>query len=223
MSKSPPFNRSQLEDLIGKGLSVFDLPVDADWLAVKLLDYLAELHKWNKAYNLTAVRDPLQMLPRHIYDSLSVLPWVQGDALADAGTGAGLPGIPLALCHPQRHFTLLDSNGKKTRFVQHAVTHLGMSNVDVVQTRVEQFQPERPFDTVFSRAFASLLDFADGCGRLLGPQGRLVALKGKYPQEELDELQSARPEWQLLQKERLQVSGLQGERHVIVLSRGSAG
>jgi len=218
MSKLPPFDRALLTDRLNKGLSWFELPVEPDWLAEKLLDYLAELYKWNRAYNLTAVRDPAQMLPRHIYDSLSVLPWVQGDDIADAGTGAGLPGIPLALCHPQRRFTLLDSNGKKTRFVQHAVAHLGLDNVNVVQTRVADFQPERPVDTVFSRAFASLTDFVAGCGQMLAPEGRLVALKGRYPQQELEELQALRPEWQLLQSERLQVPGLDGERHVVVLA-----
>ncbi len=220
MKKQPSFARASLQAPMAEGLAAIELPVDGAWLAEKLLDYLAELHKWNRAYNLTAVRDAEQMLPRHIFDSLVASPWVKGDVIADAGTGAGLPGIPLALCHPRRHFTLLDSNGKKTRFVQHAVAQLSLDNVSVVQARVEKFSPEQPFDTVFSRAFSSLQEFAASCGGMLAPEGRLVALKGKYPQEELEALQASHPEWLLQQSERLQVPGLEGERHIVVLGRG---
>ncbi|MCW8903471.1 16S rRNA (guanine(527)-N(7))-methyltransferase RsmG, partial [Sedimenticola sp.] len=121
-----------------------------------LLDYLALLLKWNKAFNLTAIRDPGEMVPRQLLDSLSILNLVQGERVLDVGTGPGLPGIPLAVAQPDRQFVLIDSNGKKTRFVQQAVVALGLDNVQVVRTRVEAYQPDAGFDTITSRAFAAL-------------------------------------------------------------------
>lgn len=197
------------------GLAAFDLPVDHDTLAEQLTRYLAELHKWNRAYNLTAVRDPLEMLPKHIFDSLTAVPYVAGERIADAGTGAGLPGIPLALCYPHKHFTLLDSNGKKTRFVQRAVSQLQLAHADVVQARAEDYEPAQLFDTVFCRAFTSLANFVERCAGMLATDGRLVAMKGRYPDDEISELPSG---WQVEHSEPVTVPGLDGERHILMLT-----
>ena len=197
------------------GLAAFDLPVDHDLLAEQLTRYLAELHKWNRAYNLTAVRDPLEMLPKHIFDSLAAVPFVAGGRIADVGTGAGLPGIPLALCYPQKHFTLLDANGKKTRFVQRAVNQLQLTNVEVVQHRAEDYQPEQPFDTVFCRAFTSLATFVERCAGMLAAGGRLIAMKGRYPDDEVAELPVG---WRVAETQPLAVPGIDGERHILTLT-----
>jgi 16S rRNA (guanine527-N7)-methyltransferase len=150
-----------------------------------LLDYLALLRKWNSAFNLTAVRDPGQMVVRHLLDSLSVLPHVDALRIADVGSGGGLPGIPLAIARPDCQVTLLDSNGKKTRFMFQAVNDLGLGNCEVVRSRVEAWQPAQPFDAVISRAFASLADMIDTCSHLLAPGGTLLAMKGQYPEDEV--------------------------------------
>ena len=154
----------------------------------QLLDFVRLLAKWNKVYNLTAVRDPEEMVTRHLLDSLAVLPYVQGSRVLDVGTGAGLPGIPLAIACPEREFTLLDSNSKKTRFVQQAVNELGLGNVRVVHARCEDFHPEQGFDVVLSRAFASIADMLASSGRHCAPHGRILAMKGADPADELMDL-----------------------------------
>lgn len=156
----------------------------------KLLDYLALLMKWNRAYNLTAIRDPDEMVPRQLLDSLSILPLVRGKQILDVGTGAGLPGIPLAICIPDASFTLIDANGKKTRFVQQAKMELGLENLQVQQTRIEQFESTQGFDTITSRAFAALPKIVELTARLLSKDGVLLAMKGTVPKQELDKLQS---------------------------------
>ncbi len=217
------FDKTETGTQLRAGLSFFALPegIDADHLAESLCRYLAELHKWNQTYNLTAVREPRQMVPRHIFDSLSALPFVSGARIADIGTGAGLPGIPLALCFPDIHFTLLDANGKKTRFVQHAVNSLGLQNVMVEQARIETFRPEPLFDAAISRAFASLQDFVAGCAHAVTPGGRLIAMKGRYPDAELAALATAQTGWQLSQSTSVVVPELAGERHILVLQHSS--
>ncbi len=217
------FNKTETGTQLRAGLSFFALPegVDADRLADSLCLYLAELHKWNQAYNLTAVREPREMVPRHVFDSLSALPFVGGSRIVDIGTGAGLPGIPLALCFPHVQFTLLDANGKKTRFVQHAVNRLGLRNVTVVQARIEAFRPEPRFDAAISRAFASLQDFVAGCAHAVIPGGRLIAMKGRYPDAELAALATARTGWQVSQSTSVAVPELDGERHILVLQRSA--
>ena len=177
-----------------------------------LLNYLDLLAKWNKAYNLTAVRDIAQMVPRHLLDSLAIAPHLEGRRFIDVGTGAGLPGIPLAIMFPDREFHLLDSNGKKTRFLFQVKTTLGLDNMAVHHARVESFQPERLYDVVLSRAFASLKDMVVGCRHLLDGDGRFLAMKGAYPAEELAavgrqcELKGAYP---------LVVPGLAEQRHLV--------
>ncbi len=153
-----------------------------------LYRFIQLIAKWNKAYNLTAVRDPLEMVSLHMLDSLAILPHLKLPRVADIGTGAGLPGIPLALCLPDCHFTLVDSNSKKTRFVQQAVLELKLKNVDVVHSRVELLQPEVLFSTVICRAFASMTDILQLTGHLLADDGLLLAMKAQQPEQELIDL-----------------------------------
>lgn len=182
----------------------------------QLRTYLDLLQRWNKVYNLTAVRDPAQMLPLHLWDSLAVVPFIQAEHCLDVGSGAGLPGIPLAILRPTQTFTLLDTNGKKTRFIQQAALELGLTNLKVVQARVEQWQPTQPFAAIISRAFASLADFVTVSGMHLAAQGTLYAMKGRYPDSEIAELPAG---WMLARSHPLSVPGLEAERHLLELTR----
>lgn len=181
----------------------------------QLIGYVELLDKWNKAYNLTSVRDPQQMLVRHILDSIVVNPHLQGSRFIDVGTGPGLPGIPLAIVRPDAHFTLLDSLGKRVRFLRQVQHELGLNNIEPVQSRVEAFTSEPPFDGVISRAFASLQDMLSWCHHLPAkPEGRFYALKGVRPDDELAVL----PEDIVLESViKLGVPELDGERHLIIL------
>ena len=172
---------------LNHGLDALGLALDQAH-RTRLLDYLELLVKWNRAFNLTAVRDPGLMVGRHLLASLVVLPYVQGSRVADIGAGAGLPGIPLAIASPQRHFVLVDSNSKKTRFLNQVRLELGLTNVEVIHGRAETFSPDEPFDTVVSRAFASLVDFWRLSHHLLAPAGVMLAMKGPRPERELLEL-----------------------------------
>lgn len=183
----------------------------------RLLQYLALLLKWNRAYNLTAV-PPAEMVSRHLLDSLAVLPYLQGQRCADVGTGAGLPGIPLAIASPEKNFELLDSNGKKIRFVTQAITELGLPNARAHQSRVEQWRPQAGYEAITSRAFTALADMANLCEHLLAPQGRLLALKGQYPAEELNALPNR---FEVEACHPLQVPGASGQRHLVVLRRAA--
>ena len=178
----------------------------------KLQNYLALLQRWNKVYNLTAVRDPKQMLALHLFDSLAVADYIQGDYCLDVGSGAGLPGIPLAIMQPERQFTLLDTNGKKTRFIQQAIIELQLSNAKVVQTRVETWQPPQAFDAIISRAFASVADFVDSSLQHLQADGCLYAMKGQLIASEWHDL----PDSVSIRKtHRLDVPMVDAERHLI--------
>ena len=181
-----------------------------------LLTYLQLLMTWNKAYNLTAIRDPGEMIKLHLLDRLAVLPHVAGRRLIDVGTGAGLPGIPLAIMCPERDFTLMDSNGKKTRFLFQARCDLGLSNLKEINSRVENHRPEVPYDAVLSRAFTSVADMVKKCSHLLSPEGLFLAMKGKFPQSELSEVGKG---YKVNASHILQVPGVDGERHLIVISR----
>ena len=181
-----------------------------------LLAYLQLLMTWNRAYNLTAIRDPREMIKLHLLDSLAVLPHLSGKRLIDVGTGAGLPGIPLAIMCPERDFTLLDSNGKKTRFLFQARCDLGLSNLKEINSRVESHRPEVPYDAVLSRAFTSVADMVNKCSHLLSPEGLFLAMKGKFPQSELSEIGK---DYKVNASHTLQVPGVDGERHLIVISR----
>lgn len=179
-----------------------------------LLAYLELLQHWNRSFNLTAVRDRPSMIARHLLDSLSILPWLSGRHLLDAGTGAGLPGVPLAIARPAIEVTLLDSSGKKVRFLNHVCRELELRNAHPVQARLETYEPGHGFDTIVSRAFASLVDFAEATRHLAG-SARLLAMKGRFPAAELDLL----PGWvQLHSVEKLEVPGLQEDRHLVIMS-----
>jgi 16S rRNA (guanine527-N7)-methyltransferase len=179
-----------------------------------LLRLLDELEQWNRAYNLTAVTDRSEMLNLHLLDSLSASAALQGERIADVGTGAGFPGLPLAVLHPKLKFTLLDSNGKKIRFVAHAVRTLGLPNVQAVQSRAEALRPAAPFDTVLARAVAPLPKLLNAVRTLCGARTRVVALKGKLPAAELAALPAG---WQLLSSRAVQLPGVAAERHVLTL------
>ncbi|MCB2427073.1 16S rRNA (guanine(527)-N(7))-methyltransferase RsmG [Methylophaga pinxianii] len=178
-----------------------------------LLDYLALLHKWNKVYNLTSVRDPQTMLTRHIMDSLSLIPYLQCNNLLDVGSGAGLPGIPLAICFPQMAVTLLDSNIKKTRFLQQVKAELKLNNVTVVHGRVEQVTLPK-FDVITARAFATIAEIIDLAARHCDDAGSLVLMKGVYPEQELAAVGSG---FTLKDVIALNVPGDQAERHLVRL------
>lgn len=180
-----------------------------------LLGYLGLLSRWNRVYNLTAVRDPDLVVGRHLLDSLAILPWLGDGPVLDLGTGAGLPGVPLAIARPACRFTLLDSNGKKTRFVQQVAGELGLANIEVVRARVEQMARPRHYAAIVSRAFADLAAMVRLSTPLLAPGGRWLAMKGAVAQSELDAL----PEGIAVELVPLAVPGEAGERHLVILSR----
>ena len=174
--------------------------------------FLGELAKWNKAYNLTAIRDPGQMLTHHLLDSLSILPYLQGQRCLDVGTGAGLPGLILALARPDTHWTLLDSKSKKIRFLQHVLYELKPSNVELALSRVEDYRPAQSFSTIVSRAFSSLSNFYQLTAHLKAEDGQLLAMKGAVPLQEIAELPAMEST-----TVRLQVPGMDSERHLIII------
>ncbi|HHW78176.1 MAG TPA: 16S rRNA (guanine(527)-N(7))-methyltransferase RsmG [Xanthomonadaceae bacterium] len=203
-----------IEQSIVEGSERLGIPLSAQAVA-QLMVYLALLERWNRAYNLTAVRDPEAMVVRHVLDSLSILPWVEGPRVLDVGSGAGLPGIPLAIARPGDEFCLLDSNGKRTRFLTQVVAELRLRNVGVVRSRVEDYQPENLFNSVVSRAFATLADMVAGAGRLCAPAGRLLAMKGIFPDDELALLP---PGCVVVGVYPLHVPHLEAERHLVHLT-----
>lgn len=180
----------------------------------QLVAYVEMLHKWNKAYNLTSVRDPNEMLVRHILDSIVVAPHLQGTRFIDVGTGPGLPGIPLSIVRPESHFTLLDSLGKRVRFLRQVQHELKLTNIEPVQSRVEDFPAEPPFDGVISRAFASLNDMVSWCHHLPGDTGRFYALKGQLPEDEIALLPAGLAVESIVE---LKVPHLEGERHLVIV------
>jgi 16S rRNA (guanine527-N7)-methyltransferase len=176
----------------------------------QLIGFIELLARWNRAYNLTAVRDPLEMVPRHLLDSLAVRPYLLGSPVLDLGTGPGLPGIPLAILDQTRRFVLLDSNGKKVRFVRQAALELGLTHVGVVQARMESYRPEEKFATIVSRALAELETQWRAAGPLLANPGLFLIMKGRRPDAELDALTA--PNRAI---HRLEVPFLDAERHLI--------
>ena len=186
----------------------------ADRQKDQLIQLVQLLNKWNKAYNLTSVRDPQEMLVKHILDSIVVSPYLQGDLFIDVGTGPGLPGLPLAIINPTKQFVLLDSLGKRISFIRNAVRELGLTNVEPVLSRVEEYQSEQKFDGVLSRAFASLKDMTDWCHHLPKQDGYFYALKGIYHEDEVQELDK---KFEVKDVITLNVPELVGERHLIVL------
>lgn len=183
----------------------------------RLLEYAKLLGKWNRVYNLTAIRDEQQVVSHHLLDSLSVLPHLKGIVhLADVGTGGGLPGIPLAIAVPQLHVTLIETNHKKSAFLTQACIELGLVNTRVINRRVEEVRAEPPFDAAISRAFSDVADFVKLAGHLVGPGGVLLAMKGLFPDEELTQLPQP---WMLVESIALDVPGLDAARHLLRLTR----
>ncbi|MBE0370010.1 MULTISPECIES: 16S rRNA (guanine(527)-N(7))-methyltransferase RsmG [Pseudoalteromonas] len=182
----------------------------------QLVQYVELLDKWNKAYNLTSIRNPNEMVVKHIMDSLMVAPHLSGKHYIDVGTGPGLPGIVLAIALPETQFVLLDSLGKRVRFLMQVKHALGLDNVMPVQSRVEDYQPDVKLDGVLSRAFASLQDMVQWCEHLIDNSGRFIALKGQFPEQELENLPTG---VHFEQKISLEVPELDAERHLIILSK----
>ena len=183
--------------------------------ARRLLTLLDELARWNRTYNLTAISTPAEMLTHHLLDSLAIQRDLQGTRIADVGTGAGFPGLPLAVCNPARHFTLIDSTAKKIRFVSHAAQALGLTNVTAVHARAESLRPETPFDTVVARALAPLPRLLAQVAPLCGAKSRVLAMKGRWPTQELASLPAP---WRLAGSRELTIPGLAEARCVIVLT-----
>ncbi|HFD12837.1 MAG TPA: 16S rRNA (guanine(527)-N(7))-methyltransferase RsmG [Crenotrichaceae bacterium] len=188
------------------GLSVNQKQID------QLLNLLVLLQKWNRTYNLTAIKGLHQMIVWHLLDSLALSIYIDGDQILDVGTGAGFPGLPLAIIHPLQHFVLLDSNLKKTRFVQQAVFELGIDNVEVVHTRIQDYQPEHQFDTVFARAVSSLADMVDNVTRLVNHGGRILLPKGQFPQTEITGIIDY--EFSVI---KLDIPGMDAQRHLVMV------
>lgn len=202
--------------LLDRGLAELKLQLSPD-ARQKLLDFAALLGKWNRVYNLTAIRSPEQAITHHLLDSLVVLPHLEGIArLADIGSGGGLPGIPLAIARPDLQISSIETVGKKASFQQQAKIELGLSNFMPVHARVEDVVPQAPFDAVISRAFSDIADFVRLTRHLLGPGGRFLAMKGVYPR---DELASLPDDVHVVVTHPLTVPGLDAERHLIILER----
>jgi 16S rRNA (guanine527-N7)-methyltransferase len=203
-----------LSEKLAQGVAELGLRLPAATLR-KLLDYLALIAKWNRVHNLTSVRESSKMVSKHLLDCLAVVPHLEAHTVLDVGSGAGLPGIPLALMWSQASVTLLDSNHKKAAFLRQAVIELGLNNVDVVCERVETWQPAHEFDLVISRALSDLPEFVNLAGRLCGADGVVAAMKGVYPYEELAQLPH---EFRLRSVVPLKVPGVLAERHLVLLN-----
>lgn len=203
---------------LGQGIEKLGLRLPPG-VETRLLDYLTLLQKWNRVYNLTAIRDTPKLVSHHLLDSLAVLPHLSGERVLDVGTGPGLPGIPIALARPDWSVTLLDSNHKKTAFLTQAVGDLGIANAEVRRERVEQWRPPGAFEVIISRAFSELADFVRQAGHLLAPGGRFVAMKGLYPYEEIAQLPAG---FRVERVEPLAVPGVEGERHLVMIEKTTA-
>lgn len=209
------------EVALDRGLSALTLALAPDARA-KLLAFIALLGKWNRTYNLTAIRDPLRMVSHHLLDSLAVIPYLpmqNGAALADIGSGGGLPGIPLAIARPQWQITLNDSNRKKTAFLRQAAMELKLANVQVHPGRVEDWTPARRFAVAISRGFAELADFIFTCRRLVAPNGVVAAMKGVYPTDELARTPAGTSCDRIF---RIEVPFIEAERHLVLCRAASA-
>ena len=199
--------------MLSQGLAALGLRLTQEQKEA-LLAYLQLLEKWNRHYNLTAIRDPKAMLAKHVLDSLSIWPYVQGRQILDVGSGAGLPGIPLAIACPERQFTLLDSSTKKFRFLMQAAIELGLFNLTAVGNRIQDYRPPHLFDTVVARAFAKLAEFVALAGPLCQPGGELLALKGVFPEKELEELPAT---FKVVEVCALSVPEINAQRHLVRL------
>lgn len=206
---------TELDLLLGAGASALGVPLTPEQRA-RLLRLIAELVEWNGRFNLTAIREPAEMVRKHLLDSLAVQPFIAGERIADVGTGPGFPGLPLAVVNPARRFTLVEATAKKARFVEHAAAALGLDNVEVVNARAEAWKPPQPFDLVVCRALGKLHEFIRFAGHLCARDGRMLAMKGQYPEAELEAVPRG---WRVVAVHRLDVPGLDAERHLVELAR----
>jgi 16S rRNA (guanine527-N7)-methyltransferase len=207
--------REALQTQLERGIAALGVTLP-EGAVDRLLDYRELLERWNSAYNLTAVRNADEMIARHLIDSLAILPYVQGRSLADLGTGPGLPGIPLAIAEPAREVLMVDSNGKKVRFLREAIRSLKLTNGRALQSRVEDV--EGTFECITSRAFATLADMLGWGGHLLAPGGVWLAMKGKHPAEELGGMPEG---FRVEAIHALAVPGVEGERHLVIIRRSA--
>ena len=199
--------RKQLEI----GLRAMGLHVPAP-VQQQLIRFLLLLHRWNQSYNLTAIRDPVEMVSKHLLDSLAVMPYIEGESVLDAGSGAGLPGIPLALTLPHRRFVLLDCNGKKTRFLTQARIELGLENVEIVNLRVEDYQPGLYFDVIIARAWAGAAEILEKTAHLQRPGTQILVMQGKL------DVPEQMPGYELLESHSLEIYGLDAARHLLEIT-----
>jgi len=206
--------RDEEREILRMGAADLEVAVD-DVQAETLLRLVDELEAANARFNLTAIRDRPGMLRKHVLDSLSLQPYLKGSRMADVGTGAGFPGLPLAVINPGFHFALIEATGKKARFVAQTAERLGCGNAEVVNMRAESYRPFGPFDTVMARALSSLADFVAYAGHLCAPGGRLLAMKGKRPDEEISTVPKS---FRVVAVHRLKLPGLDDERHLVELS-----
>src|SRR5471032_963062 len=210
------FDRITLADVLSNGIKELQLDLNEAQIE-KLLDYLALLFKWNSVYNLTSVRDPMQMVTHHLLDSLAAVPAFKGaDNVLDVGAGGGLPGMVLAIARPDMKVAMIDTVHKKTAFLTQVKAELGLGNVTVYTMRVEQLQVKQLFDVITSRAFADLSDFVNWSGHLLAKGGQFIALKGVAPPDERERLPA---EWKVTELRAIQVPGLNAERHLVFIAR----
>jgi 16S rRNA (guanine527-N7)-methyltransferase len=209
-------NRDILKKQLEQGLQQLSLGLDAA-AVTRLLDFLELIGKWNRSYNLTTVSDPAQMVSRHLLDSLALQPRVHGDTLLDIGSGAGFPGIPLAIALPETRVVMLDSGGKKIRFLNHVIRTLGLENAMTVHERVEAYQPRQCPETITARAVAALPQLIEWCSHLLGPDTRLLAMKGRYPEQELLALPAG---FMIDNVIAMKVPGESADRHLVIVRRG---
>lgn len=214
-SESRHVDRAQESALLQSGARALGLELDAGQIAM-LLTLVDELERANAEFNLTAIRDRPAMLSKHVLDSLSAQPYLRGVEIADVGTGAGFPGLPLAIVNPTRRFTLIEATGKKARFVEQTAQRLGLKNVAVKNERAERLRATGPFESIVSRALGSLADFAGHAGHLCAPDGRLLAMKGRRPDAEIAAVPAS---FRVLAVHRLQLPGLDDERHLVELCR----
>lgn len=189
----------------------------SDHVQQQLVHFLELILTWNRVINLTSITEPREMVYLHIIDSLSVTPYLHGKNMLDVGTGAGLPGIPLAIVNPEQHWVLLDKNSKKTRFLTQAIAELKLKHVTAVHSRSEDFKPPHCFDSILSRAFGTIRLFAETTGHLLCPNGKLIAMKGKYPEEEINDIPKS---FTVQDITPLELNGMDVERHIVRLIKG---
>lgn len=204
-----------LERTLVVGASVQGIALEPEQAAA-MLRLIAELREWNQRFNLTGITDPVDMVRKHLLDSLSVQPYLRGTRVADVGTGAGFPGLPLAVINPGREFALIEATGKKARFVRHAADVMGLANVEVIPARSEEWRGPAPYDIVLTRALGKLADFVRVAGHLCGAKGRLLAMKGRRPDAEIAALP---PGWKVFAVHEVRIPGLAAERCIVELGR----